>query len=92
MSEKPVYIITFDSANNSMLLYRLLKNNQLDNIYMIQTPCCLSAGCARSIEFDESEFEKVIKLVNNNTIPVRAIHKKYVNAAIRRYCYEEIAF
>ena len=24
MSEKPIYIITFDSANNSMLLYRLL--------------------------------------------------------------------
>ena len=69
MSEKPIYIITFNSANNSMLLYRLLKNNQL-NIYMIQTPCCLSAGCARSIEVDESEIEKVIELVKNNTIPV----------------------
>lgn len=91
MSEKPIYIITFNSANNSMLLYRLLKNNQL-NIYMIQTPCCLSAGCARSIEVDESEIEKVIELVKNNTIPVRAIHKKYVNTAIRRYCYEEITF
>ena len=60
MSEKPIYIITFDSANNSMLLYRLLKSNKL-NIYMIQTPCCLSAGCARSIEVDESEIEKVIE-------------------------------
>ncbi|WP_195990081.1 DUF3343 domain-containing protein [Clostridium sp. D53t1_180928_C8] len=91
MSEKPIYIITFDSANNSMLLYRLLKGNQL-NIYMIQTPCCLSAGCARSIEVDEAEIDKVIELVKNNNIPIRAIHKKYVNPTIRRYCYEEITF
>ena len=91
MSEKPIYIITFDSANNSMLLYRLLKSNKL-NIYMIQTPCCLSAGCARSIEVDESEIEKVIELIKNNDIAIRASHKKYVNTAIRRYCYEEITF
>ena len=89
MIEKPIYIITFDSANNSMLLYRLLKNKQL-NIYMIQTPCCLSAGCARSIEVDENEISKVIEVIKSNEAPIRAIHKKFVNTAIRRYSYEEI--
>ena len=87
MIEKPIYIITFDSANNSMLLYRLLKSNKL-NIYMIQTPCCLSAGCARSIEVSEEEIE----LIKSNDISIRAIHKKFVNKEIRRYCYEEITF
>lgn len=91
MIEKPIYIVTFDSANNSMLLYRLLKNKQL-KVYMIQTPCCLSAGCARSIEVDESELDKVIEVIKNNKVPVRAIHKKYVNTTIRRYSYEEIVF
>lgn len=91
MIEKPIYIITFDSANNSMLLYRLLESNKL-NIYMIQTPCCLSAGCARSIEVSEEEIEKVIELIKSNDISIRAIHKKFVNKEIRRYCYEEITF
>lgn len=91
MIEKPIYIITFDSANNSMLLYRLLKSNKL-NIYMIQSPCCLSAGCARSIEVSEEEIEKVIELIKSNDISIRAIHKKFVNKEIRRYCYEEITF
>ena len=89
MHEKPIYIITFDSSNSSMLLYNLLKNNSL-NIYMIQTPCCLSAGCSRSIEVNEEEIQKVIELIKSNNIPIRAIHKKYVNKKIRRYSYEKI--
>ena len=32
------------------------------------------------------------KIIKNNDIAIRAIHKKYVNTAIRRYCYEEITF
>ena len=46
MSEKPVYIITFNSANYSMYVYKLLKDKKL-SVYMIQTPCLLSSGCAR---------------------------------------------
>ena len=52
MSEKPVYIITFNSANYSMYVYKLLKDKKL-SVYMIQTPCLLSSGCARSIEVPE---------------------------------------
>lgn len=91
MVEKPIYILTFDSANSSMKLYKLLKDNKL-NVYMIQTPCCLSAGCARSIEVSQSEIDKVIELIKTNNSEIRAIHKKYVNEKIRRYSYEEISF
>ena len=35
MSEKPVYIITFNSANYSMYVYKLLKDKKL-SVYMIQ--------------------------------------------------------
>lgn len=89
MIEKTIYIITFDSPNNSIILYKLLKDSRL-NVYMIQTPCCLSAGCARSIEVNENEIDKVIEIIKNNKIEIRAIHKKFVNKKIRRYSYEEI--
>ena len=40
----------------------------------------------------EEEIEKVIELIKSNDISIRAIHKKFVNKEIRRYCYEEITF
>ena len=70
MSEKPVYIITFNSANYSMYVYKLLKDKKL-SVYMIQTPCLLSSGCARSIEVPENQLAKVIdilKFIKNTSI------------------------
>lgn len=89
MVERPVYIITFNSANSSMVLYRLLRDAKLQ-VYMIQTPCCLSAGCARSIEVNEDDIEKVINIIKRDNVDIGAIHKKYVNEDIRRYAYEEV--
>ena len=70
MIEKPVYIITFDSANYSMYLYKLLKEQSI-KIYMIQTPCCLSAGCARSIEVSEDKIDNVIEIIKDKNAPDR---------------------
>ena len=89
MIEKPVYIITFDSANYSMYLYKLLKEQSI-KIYMIQTPCCLSAGCARSIEVSEDKIDNVIEIIKDKNAPIRAIHKKYVNTKTKPYVYEKI--
>ena len=69
MIEKPVYIITFDSANYSMYLYKLLKEQSI-KIYMIQTPCCLSAGCARSIEVSEDKIDNVIEIIKDEKIDI----------------------
>lgn len=89
MIEKPVYIITFNSSNSSLWLYKLLKDNRLD-VYLFQTPCILSAGCSRSIEVSEKEFDKAVKIIKENNAPIGEIYKKYVNENIRRYIYDKI--
>ena len=91
MSEKPVYIITFNSANYSMYVYKLLKDKKL-SVYMIQTPCLLSSGCASSIEVPENQLDKVIDILKDKKTLIREIHKKYVNPEIRRYVYEKLEF
>ena len=91
MSEKPVYIITFNSANYSMYVYKLLKDKKL-SVYMIQTHCLLSSGCARSIEVPENQLDKVIDILKDKKTLIREIHKKYVNPEIRRYVYEKLEF
>ena len=91
MSEKPVYIITFNSANYSMYVYKLLKDKKL-SVYMIQTPRLLSSGCARSIEVPENQLDKVIDILKDKKTLIREIHKKYVNPEIRRYVYEKLEF
>ena len=81
MIEKPVYIITFDSSNSSILLYRLLKSKNL-NVHMIQTPCCLSAGCARSIEVDEQDIDDPLRIIftSNTTDALNIAIKGVLNS------------
>ena len=78
MSEKPVYIITFNSANYSMYVYKLLKDKKL-SVYMIQTPCLLSSGCARSIEVPENQLDKVIDILNTSIQKYDAMFMKNLN-------------
>lgn len=81
MSEKPVYIITFNSANYSMYVYKLLKDKKL-SVYMIQTPCLLSSGCARSIEVPENQLDKVIDILKDKKTLIREFIK---NTSIQKY-------
>ena len=74
MIEKPVYIITLDSANYSMYLYKLLKEQSI-KIYMIQPPCCLSAGCARSIEVSEDKIDNVIEIIKDKN-KIVSVHSR----------------
>lgn len=91
MIEKPVYIITFNNSSDSISLYNYLKSENL-NIYIIQTPCNLSAECARSIQISEYDLYKTVDVIKSHNIDVKSIHLKYVDESIRRYVYEEIMF
>lgn len=86
-----VYIITFESANNSVLLYKLIKDSRL-RVTMIQTPCRLSAGCTRSLEIKEYDIDKVIKIIQDNTVKIQGIYKKSINPRTRRYEYTEVSY
>lgn len=83
-----VYIVTFESTNNSLMLYKLIKNSRI-KVTMIQTPCRLSAGCARSLEIKELDVTKVIKIIEDNKIEIKGIYKKFIDPKTRRYTYLE---
>ncbi|MFU0825688.1 DUF3343 domain-containing protein [Clostridium sp.] len=86
-----VYIITFASANSSLVLYKILKDARI-KVTMIQTPCKLSAGCARSLEIKKSEFNTVVDIIRNSNIKVQKIYEKRINPKIRRYEYVEVSY
>lgn len=86
-----VYIITFESTNNSLMLYKLIKNSRL-KVTMIQTPCRLSAGCARSLEIKEFDIAKVVEIIKDNGIEIGGIYKKFINPKTRRYEYAEASY
>lgn len=85
-----VYIITFPSANSSLILYKTLKNSRI-KVTMIQTPCKLSAGCARSLEIKRPDLSKVIDVIKNSNIQIQNIYEKSINPKTKRYEYIEIS-
>lgn len=86
-----IYIITFHSANNSLLAYKLLKNCRL-KVVMIQTPCRLSAGCARSIEVKEKDIDTAVTTIKENSLSIQGVYKKFINPNTRRYDYVEVYY
>ncbi|KYH30176.1 MULTISPECIES: DUF3343 domain-containing protein [Clostridium] len=86
-----VYIITFTSANSSLMLYKILKDARI-KVTMIQTPCKLSAGCARSLEIKKSDFNKAVDIIKNSNIKIQKIYKRFINSKTRRYEYIEVSY
>ena len=85
--------MTFTSSSNSAKIYNLLKSYLL-NVSLIQTPCHLTAGCSRSVVVKEEDIDKALEIIKDNNVEtnILAIHKKSVNAKIKRYEFEEIEF
>ncbi|WP_160678185.1 DUF3343 domain-containing protein [Clostridium sp. C8-1-8] len=89
MKDLNVCIIAFPSTSESVNLYKVLKNKRY-NVVMIQTPCTISAGCARSIEIKEKDLENIINEIKTNNIQIRGIFKKALSESTKRYYYEEL--
>ncbi|GFP77153.1 DUF3343 domain-containing protein [Clostridium fungisolvens] len=89
MRDLNVCIIAFSSASQSVNLYKILKNKKY-NVYMIQTPCTISAGCARSIEIKEKDLEAIVNEIKESKIDIKGIYRKTLNESTRRYYYSEL--
>lgn len=69
------YILVFSSINVSVFLYNLLIKNGF-KVEVMATPCSISAGCARSIIFDNEDYlEKIKKIATDNKITINKIYK-----------------
>lgn len=86
-----VYIITFPSTNSSLMLYKILKDSRI-RVTMIQTPCKLSAGCARSLEVKKSDFNTIVNIIKDSNIQIQNIYEKSINPKTKRYEYTETSY
>lgn len=69
------YILVFSSTNMAVFLYNLLIKNGF-KVEVMATPCSISAGCARSIIFDdECYLEEIKKIAADNKITINKIYK-----------------
>ncbi|GFZ31019.1 hypothetical protein CSC2_15450 [Clostridium zeae] len=89
MRDLNVCIIAFSSTSQSVNLYKILKNKKY-NVVMIQTPCTISAGCARSIELKEKDLDAVVNEIKQNNLEIKGIYRRVLNDSTRRYYYSEI--
>ncbi|MCY6370546.1 DUF3343 domain-containing protein [Clostridium ganghwense] len=70
-----IYIIVFNSSNESIHLYKILKDKRYD-VEIMSTPCTISAGCSRAIKVQEREIHFVIEEIRRNKVSIRGIYKK----------------
>lgn len=89
MRDLNVCIIAFSSTSQSVNLYKILKNKKY-NVVMIQTPCTISAGCARSIEIKEQDLEVIVNEIKQNNLEIKGIYRRILNESTRRYYYSEL--
>ncbi|GKU23523.1 DUF3343 domain-containing protein [Clostridium folliculivorans] len=89
MRDLNVCIIAFSSTSQSVNLYKILKNKKY-NVVMIQTPCTISAGCARSIEIKEQDLEDIVNEIKQNNLEIKGIYRRVLNESTRRYYYSEL--
>jgi hypothetical protein len=69
------YIIVLNSSSVSIHLYKLLKDKKL-NVFIMSTPCTISAGCSRSIKVTETDLEAAKQEIIANKIIIKGIYKK----------------
>lgn len=81
---KNMYIVIFLSYNQSVLLYRKLKEKNYE-VELISTPCSLSSGCSQSIKFEESYLESVKAEIKKNSISIKAIYIIKVKNGVKSY-------
>lgn len=72
------YIVVFHTTSASLQLFKILKSKNY-NISMIATPCTISAGCARAIEFQQEDLDKIVQEIRENEVVIRAIYKRVIN-------------
>lgn len=84
---KSAYIVVFNSVANSTQLFRILKNSGFD-ISIISTPCTISAGCSRAIEFKEDDLDKIIQIAIENPTGIQGIYKRVLDK--RRFYYTRV--
>ncbi|MBK1812972.1 DUF3343 domain-containing protein [Clostridium sp. YIM B02505] len=89
MRDLNVCIIAFSSTSQSVNLYKILKNKKY-NVVMIQTPCTISAGCARSIEIKEQDLNAIVNEIKQNKVDIQGIYRRSLNDSTRRYYYSEL--
>lgn len=75
---KTAYIVVFNSNSESLQLFKMLKNKSY-NVNMIATPCTISAGCTRAIEFNEENLEDVLQEIKDKDIKIKNIYKRNVS-------------
>ncbi|MCY6482758.1 DUF3343 domain-containing protein [Clostridium aestuarii] len=82
MKREEDYIIVFDSANHSIVLYKTLKEKGY-NVKIISTPCTISAGCARAVRVKKENIDEAKKTIIEKDIKVRSIYqKKYIGNSL----------
>jgi mevalonate pyrophosphate decarboxylase len=86
---KIAYIVVFYSNSECLQLFKILKNKEFD-INMIATPCTITAGCSRAIEFTENDLDKVIEEIKTNSIKIRNVYKRVINGKSLRYVLVKI--
>lgn len=68
-------LIAFDSTQQALRAEMLLEYAEIE-IDIRPTPKQITAGCALSIEFPESRFEEVKRIIREEAVEIRGIFQK----------------
>jgi hypothetical protein len=68
-------LMAFDSTQQALRAEMLLDYAEIEND-MFPTPKEITAGCALSLEFPQSELERVTQIVKEERVEIRGIFAK----------------
>lgn len=82
-----IFYILFENHENGLRLHKLLRASGL-KATISPTPRSLSKCCGISLMIDESELEKVKKVIEENNVDILSIDsiEKDINPNRDRYC------
>lgn len=66
------YLISFNSTHHAIRTEKLLIDSGM-NIMIIPTPREIAASCGLSIKFEEKDMDKVIEIMEKNSLDRRGI-------------------
>ena len=69
------HVIAFDSTQQALRAEMLLEYADIE-IDLYPTPKEITAGCALSIQFDESDLGEVQRIITEESVEIRGIFKK----------------